>query len=216
MVFSSTALLDPALTAILSWICGIEALPTLYSWLGGGTVICGVALISIAEAQHKKEHEKSAAHSKASADHSGTTSLSSDNADDTEFDLDDDIEESSRHPLSRDNYRHKREPSTNTATYSQLPRPLSDSKPSNKLFSVVSPDDEDEEADDLSDSGPVLNSPPRLQAKDPTWSTHHTIAPAFSSKQPDSADKDVVISPLSTAMYPSGKGFAEVKETAAH
>lgn len=61
MVFSSVALLDPALTAVLSWLCGIEALPTMYSWLGGGTVIVGVAIVSVAESQEEEAAAAAAA-----------------------------------------------------------------------------------------------------------------------------------------------------------
>ena len=52
LVFSSLTLVDPAITAFLSWLIGVEKLPTIYSWLGGAVVIAGVSIISYGE--HKK------------------------------------------------------------------------------------------------------------------------------------------------------------------
>ncbi len=49
LVFSAVSLVDPAVTALLSWGFGIESLPSLFSWLGGATVIAGVAAISYGE-----------------------------------------------------------------------------------------------------------------------------------------------------------------------
>lgn len=45
-------MIDPALTAILSWMAGIEMLPTLYSWIGGVIVMLGVGILSVAEQKH--------------------------------------------------------------------------------------------------------------------------------------------------------------------
>lgn len=53
LVFSSLTLVDPAITALLSWMIGVEKLPTIYSWLGGAVVIAGVSIISYGE--HKKQ-----------------------------------------------------------------------------------------------------------------------------------------------------------------
>lgn len=54
LVFSSISLLDPALTAVISWVGGVESLPTLYSWFGGFIVMVGVAVISIGEHRHEE------------------------------------------------------------------------------------------------------------------------------------------------------------------
>ena len=43
--------MDPALTAVLSWVAGIESLPTLFSWIGGAVVMTGVGIISFAGEQ---------------------------------------------------------------------------------------------------------------------------------------------------------------------
>lgn len=49
LIFSALALIDPAVTAILSWAIGVEHLPSLYSWIGGAVVMAGVGLISYGE-----------------------------------------------------------------------------------------------------------------------------------------------------------------------
>jgi drug/metabolite transporter (DMT)-like permease len=49
LIFSALALVDPAVTAILSWMIGVEDLPSLFSWLGGAVVMMGVGLISYGE-----------------------------------------------------------------------------------------------------------------------------------------------------------------------
>ncbi len=59
LVFSSISLLDPAITAVLSWIIGLEGLPTIFSWLGGVVVIGGVALITHGERQRELKHRDS-------------------------------------------------------------------------------------------------------------------------------------------------------------
>jgi len=46
LVYSSLTLLDPAVTAALSWLIGVEALPGWLVWLGGLVVMSGVGLIS--------------------------------------------------------------------------------------------------------------------------------------------------------------------------
>jgi drug/metabolite transporter (DMT)-like permease len=55
LIFSSLDLLDPALVAILSWVGGVEHLPSAYSWIGGMVVMGGVGLISYAE--HKRSQK---------------------------------------------------------------------------------------------------------------------------------------------------------------
>jgi len=40
-VYSSLTLLDPAVTAALSWLIGVEALPGWFVWLGGLVVMSG-------------------------------------------------------------------------------------------------------------------------------------------------------------------------------
>jgi drug/metabolite transporter (DMT)-like permease len=52
LVFSALALLDPALTALISWIAGLEHLPTVFSWIGGAVVMSGIGLISFSERKH--------------------------------------------------------------------------------------------------------------------------------------------------------------------
>eukprot|EP01031_Cornospumella_fuschlensis_P031212 gene31212-37721_t len=54
LVFSALSLVDPAVTAGLSYWAGLEALPSLFSWLGGGVVLAGVALISYGERVREK------------------------------------------------------------------------------------------------------------------------------------------------------------------
>eukprot|EP01038_Epipyxis_sp_PR26KG_P007676 gene7676-10445_t len=57
LIFSSLSLLDPALTAIISWLCGLESLPSLFTWLGGCVTMSGVGLISIGDHhRHKREN----------------------------------------------------------------------------------------------------------------------------------------------------------------
>lgn len=53
LVFSSIGLLDPSLTAVISWLLGLESLPYFLSWIGGFVVIGGVALIMYGE--HQRE-----------------------------------------------------------------------------------------------------------------------------------------------------------------
>jgi drug/metabolite transporter (DMT)-like permease len=52
LIFSALGLLDPALTAIISWVIGVESLPSIFSWVGGIVVMVGVGLISLAESHH--------------------------------------------------------------------------------------------------------------------------------------------------------------------
>ncbi len=49
LIFSSLGLVDPAVTAVLSWLVGVESLPSLVTWLGGFTVMAGVGVITIGE-----------------------------------------------------------------------------------------------------------------------------------------------------------------------
>ncbi len=58
LVFSSLSLLDPTITAVLSWVLSLEGLPTIYSWLGGVVVIVGVSIIMYGEKQREKEPVK--------------------------------------------------------------------------------------------------------------------------------------------------------------
>ena len=41
-MYSSLTLLDPAVTAVLSWLCGMESLPGLLVWTGGIVVMLGI------------------------------------------------------------------------------------------------------------------------------------------------------------------------------
>lgn len=58
LVFSSVTLVDPAVTATISWLCGIEHLPGIFSWLGGGVVITGVAVIGYGERKRAAAEEQ--------------------------------------------------------------------------------------------------------------------------------------------------------------
>ncbi len=49
LIFASLGLVDPAITAILSWLIGVESLPTLLTWCGGVVVMAGVGVISIGD-----------------------------------------------------------------------------------------------------------------------------------------------------------------------
>lgn len=59
LIFSALSLLDPAITAFLSWMLGLEKLPTIFSWLGGLIVILGVATIYYGEQRHGKDAKSS-------------------------------------------------------------------------------------------------------------------------------------------------------------
>lgn len=141
LVFSSTALLDPALTAILSWMAGVETLPSLYSWFGGFLVMVGVAVISIGEHQHDDESQtpKLISESDNSIDismHEGHIFRPKNN-DDTDGEIELQL-------------------SSSSSLVSPMHEPISSSKtvianlesPGKNLFSVVSNDDDgnDEEA----------------------------------------------------------------------
>lgn len=41
LVYSSLLLLDPAVTAVLSWVLGVEPLPGTMVWTGGAVVLAG-------------------------------------------------------------------------------------------------------------------------------------------------------------------------------
>ena len=41
LVYSSLLLLDPAVTAVLSWVLGVEPLPGKMVWAGGAVVLAG-------------------------------------------------------------------------------------------------------------------------------------------------------------------------------
>eukprot|EP01038_Epipyxis_sp_PR26KG_P013335 gene13335-17884_t len=63
LIFSSLSLLDPALTAIISWLCGLESLPSLFTWLGGCVTMSGVGLISIGDHHRHKRESTNNSHS---------------------------------------------------------------------------------------------------------------------------------------------------------
>jgi drug/metabolite transporter (DMT)-like permease len=46
LVFSASALVDPGLTGVISWICGIEGVPNEPTVVGGVIIVVGVYLIS--------------------------------------------------------------------------------------------------------------------------------------------------------------------------
>ncbi len=64
LVFSSLSLLDPTLTALLSWMFALEGLPSVYSWIGGLVVIGGVAVIMYGEKKRESTHNDEKAESK--------------------------------------------------------------------------------------------------------------------------------------------------------
>ena len=61
LIFSACGLVDPAITAILSWAIGVESLPTLVTWIGGFTVMTGVGVISLGDHYRTEEEHKQAA-----------------------------------------------------------------------------------------------------------------------------------------------------------
>lgn len=61
IVFSSLMLLDPVCTAILSWMIGIEPLPSIFSWLGGFLVLLGVGFITYGE-KDRNHFEEAVSH----------------------------------------------------------------------------------------------------------------------------------------------------------
>ncbi len=58
LIFSALALIDPAVTAILSWAIGVEHLPSIYSWIGGVVVMAGVGAISYGEYTRSENHDQ--------------------------------------------------------------------------------------------------------------------------------------------------------------
>ena len=54
LLFSAITLVDPACTALVSWALEIESLPDVYTWLGGLTVIGGIALVLYGESYREK------------------------------------------------------------------------------------------------------------------------------------------------------------------
>lgn len=55
LVFSALGLIDPAITAMISWSIGVEGLPAWFSWLGGGFVMVGIGIISYGEFQREQK-----------------------------------------------------------------------------------------------------------------------------------------------------------------
>lgn len=162
LVFSSISLLDPALTAIISWVAGVEALPTLYSWFGGATVMVGVAIISIGEHPHDSddEHPPVRAEDIGSAIdvslHDGGRTL------DANEDNEEEVAASPLHGAS----------DVPPKSFAATPVP-----PSRHLFSVVSEDDGDDGDDDEESRGaqlPSIHSP--LQAELPLKKTASFLA----------------------------------------
>lgn len=58
LVFSCVLLVDPAVTGVISWLMGLEAVPDAFTILGGVIVVGGVALVTYGE--HLKEEKKKA------------------------------------------------------------------------------------------------------------------------------------------------------------
>jgi len=57
LIFSSTQLLDPGLTGVMSWMAGLEGFPSASTILGVLVVTVGIGCITVG--QHKREHEAS-------------------------------------------------------------------------------------------------------------------------------------------------------------
>lgn len=147
LVFSSISLLDPALTAIISWVAGVEALPTLYSWFGGATVMVGVAIISIGEHPHDSDDE----HPPVRAEDIGSAIDVS--LHDGGCEVDDD-EELAASPL------HDADAPPTSAAEALAPPPR-------HLFSVVSEDDGDDDEESRGTRPdaqlPSIHSPPPME-----------------------------------------------------
>ena len=54
LIFSSTQLLDPGLTGLLSWLAGLEGWPERSTFVGVGIVTIGIGFITVY--QHRREH----------------------------------------------------------------------------------------------------------------------------------------------------------------
>lgn len=57
LVFAAVTLVDPAVTALISFVCGIESLPGLFSWIGGAVVMAGVGVIGYGDAKRTAAEE---------------------------------------------------------------------------------------------------------------------------------------------------------------
>jgi hypothetical protein len=77
IIFSSVALVDPAVTGIISYVAGLEGMPDLMTVLGGLVVVGGVAVISTGERQRVKEDELTAMNADHADPESGGVLLSS-------------------------------------------------------------------------------------------------------------------------------------------
>lgn len=155
LVFSSISLLDPALTAIISWVAGVEALPTLYSWFGGATVMVGVAIISIGEHPHDSDDE----HPPVRAEDIGSAIDVS--LHDGGRPLDANEEERAASPP------HDADVPPKSSAATLVP-------PARHLFSVVSEDDGDDDEESRGAQLPSIHSP--LQAELPLKKTASSIA----------------------------------------
>ena len=58
VIFSTAQLLDPGLTAVMSWIAGLESLPSLSTVLGVGMVGVGIGCVVVGENGRKREREE--------------------------------------------------------------------------------------------------------------------------------------------------------------
>jgi hypothetical protein len=56
IVFSSVTLVDPAVTGLIAWLAGLEALPDMLTIMGGIVVVGGVVLISAGERKRAAAH----------------------------------------------------------------------------------------------------------------------------------------------------------------
>lgn len=55
---SSSQLLDPPLTGLIAWVLGVDGFPDIFTFIGGGVVLGGLALTSMGETQRKKQEEE--------------------------------------------------------------------------------------------------------------------------------------------------------------
>lgn len=69
LLFSSFNLLDPILTGIISWAAGLEGVPDIFTWIGGGVVICGSGVISYGGQVRQSQSESKGNNMKADMTH---------------------------------------------------------------------------------------------------------------------------------------------------
>jgi hypothetical protein len=68
LVFSSITLVDPAITGLIAWLCGIEGVPDIATWAGGFVVVFGVGLIIVGESRRESAEKEKMASAGSTAD----------------------------------------------------------------------------------------------------------------------------------------------------